>query len=126
MIMKRLGKFFASIKALFTKNEKMAQLPKTESKFKILILNDNTNDLYEILGITETRAAELSKIAVKSIRQFDYLHQSLEWMAPLCNHENELVFTTLMISKVKESMEKEDAMRQIVGKIIGKMGGSED
>lgn len=74
-----------------------------DSQFKLCIVDETKEHLHEILGITEARADELARYAVEAYKNNDCLHNCLADITVKCNHENELVFLTLVTHRVIET-----------------------
>lgn len=96
-----------------------------ENKFKLAIVDENAEQVYEILGITEERAAKLSKIVEREYEENDLLHVTLEKIVDECTHTNEIVFATLILTKVQEHAAKKHIAQMFMSHMKGKNNGND-
>jgi hypothetical protein len=93
--MKVLGK-------LFSKNKKIKTYPQ-DGEFKLCIINDDTNTLYESLGITDERCKELTSITLKCLEKHDTTIDVLNESYSHCKHINEVTMVLFIYHKIIES-----------------------
>ncbi|MCX6195589.1 MAG: hypothetical protein NTY55_02905 [Flavobacteriia bacterium] len=93
--MKVLGK-------LFTKKKEIKTYPKN-SEFKLCIINDDTNTLYENLGITDERCKELTRITLRCLEKHDTTTGVLNEIYGHCKHINEVTMVLFIYHKITES-----------------------
>ena len=79
---------------------------------KLLIINDDSRLIHEIFGITDKRAEELLEICSAQLTDNDHLHIALKNVVDKCKHTNEIVFSTLIVSKIVERMNEKDNLLQ--------------
>jgi len=68
--------------------------------FKVKIVNDDTNDLAESLGILETKSKELLDICLTNYKKHNCFAETISKTSEEVNHQNELVFVALMLGKI--------------------------
>ncbi len=88
--MKWLGKLFKRKKKGYN----------TDSKYKLLIINDEAELIHDILGVNEVRANEMVDICLKLYDKHDKLHLCLEELVSHCVHTNEIVYGTMIMEEV--------------------------
>lgn len=103
--------------------KQVVDLPK--NKFKLAIVDETAEQFYDILGITEERAAALSKIVEAAYEKNDLLHVSLTEIVDECTHTNEIVFATLIFTKVQEHATKKHIAQMFMSHIKGKNNGND-
>lgn len=81
---------------------------------RLLIINDESKLIHEIFGITNKRAEELLDICSAQFTEYDHLHIVLKNVVDNCKHTNEIVFSTLMLSKIMERMNQKDSLLQAI------------
>lgn len=81
---------------------------------RLLIINDESKLIHEIFGITDKRAEELLDICSAQFTEYDHLHIVLKNVVDNCKHTNEIVFSTLMLSKIMERMNQKDSLLQAI------------
>lgn len=96
---------------LFTKNKKTYS--ETEN-CKLLIIDETKEHLHEILGISEKRASELLNMAKKGYDETDMLHTCLERTTEFCVHTNEVVFITLLVTRVIEAHNSRNGLQDFI------------
>lgn len=73
----------------------------TNKVFKLSIINDETTNLSEVLGITDDRRDQLATLCREAIK-LDKLSQSLDLVYSECKHENEIAYSTLLLGRLHE------------------------
>lgn len=73
----------------------------TSKVFKLSIINDETTNLSEVLGITDDRRDQLAALCREAIK-LDKLSQSLDLVYSECKHENEIAYSTLLLGRLHE------------------------
>jgi hypothetical protein len=81
-------------------NEIKSLKPNPKIDYQILIINDDADDLANSLGITDDRSSEIGKICFKSYKETSCLSKTLVEISSKINHQNELVFATMIIGKL--------------------------
>lgn len=82
----------------------------TDNQFKLLIIEEDKENLHEIFGISEDRTEELLNYALDAYKDNNCLHECLEEMTSKCVHVNEVVFSTLMMYRIIESYQNRDRL----------------
>ena len=93
----RLLKEFISYKK---QNEIKSLKPNPKIDYQILIINDESEDLANSLGIIDKRSSEIGDICFKSFKKNNCLSKTLVEVSSKINHQNELVFATMIIGKL--------------------------
>ena len=89
--------------------KKLKTNPKLD--YKVLIINDDSEDLNTSLGITKERSSEISDICITSYINNTSLSKTLLEVSNEMNHQNELVFATMIVSKMH--LKNENPIMQI-------------
>lgn len=97
-----------------------------QNKFKLAIADETAEQFYDILGITEERAEKISKIVEDCFDKHELLHASLEEIVDSCTHTNEIVFATLVFTKVQEHRAKKEIAHMIMSQISKRERGHGD
>jgi len=71
-----------------------------QSEYKLLIIDDTSDLIHVILGISEERAEELLNACLKAYDSHTQLHLCLEDIVNQCKHTNEVVMSTMMMQKI--------------------------
>ncbi len=110
--MKGLGKMFKKKKKSYN----------TDCNYNLLIIDDTQEHLHDILGITEKRSEDLTKIALKAYHDNNTLHECLVDVIKECKHTNEVVFATLITHRVIEKHKSMNDLGDFVQAILNKRG----
>ena len=89
---------------------KKKQILYTQSDYKLLIINEKALLLHEIFGISDERADHLVNTCIKAYHKNNQLHTCLVDVIDACVHTNEIVFTTMIISKVNETSNSKEKL----------------
>jgi len=81
-------------------NEIKSLKPNPKVDYQILIINDESEDLANSLGIIDKRSSEIGDMCFKSFKENDCLSKILVEVSSKINHQNELVFATMIIGKL--------------------------
>ncbi len=97
------------------------------NKTKVGIVDDESETIHGMLGITDTRVNELGpklqKLFDEHVVKSNMLMPELfEEMSKLCNHPNELTWMSFMMGCNYESYEKHMRMKAIMSAFLGKSG----
>ena len=98
------------LERLFRKNKKTYS--GTEN-CKLLIIDETQEHIHEILGISDKRAAELLEVAKKAYEETDMLHTCLERTTDFCVHTNEVVFMTLLLTRVIQAHDSRNSLESL-------------
>ena len=88
---------FRNINLKFWKSKKALQPLADNSPLTVRVLNEESQNMGEVLGITPARAKELIAMANYEIQKVKPLIP-FETISKQCNHANELVFVTWHIA----------------------------
>ena len=102
---------------LFNKKKKTYN---TDCNYKLLILDEKAEHLHDIIGITETRAEELTETCLKAYRGHQYFHETLEEVVSNCKHTNEVVFATLVTQKIVTSEQSKERLHHMLKDLFGR------
>lgn len=73
----------------------------TKKEFKLLIIDDSSQDLSVVLGITTERRDHLASLCKEAIK-LEKLSQSIDLVFRECKHENEVAYATLLLGRLHE------------------------
>ncbi len=91
----------------------------TDGKFKLLFIDDNSELMHEILGISEDRVKELLKNTAEAFDGNSELHLMLEKVINYCKHENEIAMSMLIFQKIVDHHRKESTVSEIMSNLFG-------
>jgi hypothetical protein len=103
------------IMSLFRKKKVCPQ----DGKFKLLIIDDNSELMHEILGISEDRVKELLKNTAEAFDNNAELHLMLEKIVNYCKHENEIAMSMLIFQKIVDFQKRESTVNEVMSKLFG-------
>jgi hypothetical protein len=78
------------MKKLFKRKKKT--YTSVKDQFKVLIIDENSDEITTTLGITDERAQELFNLGKESYNKFDDITKFYVDICTQCNHINEVVF----------------------------------
>ena len=73
-----------------------------EGEFKLCIINEDTDILHEILGLTNERAEELAKICTAAWNDENKVTDMIQKILVHCKHMNEVTMIFFMFHKIVE------------------------
>jgi hypothetical protein len=91
-----------------------------DSKFKLCIINDESDLIHEVLGITEERCQELAKICIEAYHASDIKTESYAIVVGKCNHINEVVMVMQMFERICELKNKKRKIMDMLDNMFGK------
>ena len=103
----------------FRKLFKKEKTYNTDYKFKLCIVNDDTDLLHEALGVNEERSKELLEVALKAYDSQKTLTDAYSVMLDSCNHINEVIMIMNMFNRIQEIKSKDSGLMGFLGKILG-------
>jgi Mg2+ and Co2+ transporter CorA len=74
--------------------------PNKNLNYKLLIIDDESDNLYTVLGITEDRADEITEFCFKAYQKQDKFSMAIKDVSEIVVHQNELIFASLMLAKM--------------------------
>ena len=84
------------LKKLFKKSLK----PSTE--LKVCIVDEKSDDLHEVFGISSERKKELGKITFAAFHDNENSADSYVNIVEKCNHVNEIIVCTIIFERIKD------------------------
>ena len=75
---------------------------KPDQKFELLLINDSSNQVYEVLGISEDRSDEIVRIATDAYKSEKLFSDTLQKIVGQMNHINEVVFAVMCACKLHD------------------------
>ncbi len=106
--MKWFKKVFKKKKQVYNQND-----------YKLLIIDEKAELLNDIFGINEERADKLLDICITSYHKNNQLHACLKDVIDECKHTNEVVFTTMMMSKIIEKNNSKERLGGLLKNLFG-------
>ena len=86
-----------------------------DNQFKLCIIDEKSDLLHEILGMTEDRCQEISKIVLNAYDDNDLMHESIDDILAGCKHINEVVLALSIFHKYQELHNKKHAINKMFG-----------
>lgn len=102
---------------MFKKKEKGYN---TDGKYKLLIIDDDSELLHKNLGITDARAEVILSKCLEAFESSQRVHVAMEKVIDICTHTNEIVFATLMMAKVIEKNESQGRIHNLLKNMFGR------
>jgi hypothetical protein len=90
-----------------------------DSKFKLCIINDESDLIHEVLGITEERCRELTKLCLEAYDASDMKTESLAFVVEKCTHINEVVMAVQIFEKVSNAKNKRRSIINMIDNLFG-------
>lgn len=91
----------------------------TNGKFKLLIIDDNSELVHEILGISEDRVKELLSNTADAFGEFGEIHLMMEKIINYCKHENEMAMSMLIFQRIVEHHRKSATVDEVMSNLFG-------
>ena len=88
-------------------------------KLELLIIDEKAELLNDIFGINEERADKLLDICITSYHKNNQLHACLKDVIDECKHTTEVVFTTMMMSKIIEKNNSKERLGGLLKNLFG-------
>lgn len=86
-----------------------------DNKFKLCIIEENSEFLHETLGIIESRCQELSVIVLNAYDKNESMHDSVQEILDQCKHINEVVLALSVFHKYSEMHNKKRMLDKMLG-----------
>ena len=92
----------------------------TDGKYKLLIIDDDSELLHKNLGITDARAEVILSKCLEAFESSQRVHVAMEKVVDICTHTNEIVFATLKIAKVIEKNKSHSRIHNLLKNMFGR------
>jgi len=102
---------------LFKKKEKSYN---TDGKYKLLIIDDEAELIHQNLGINDVRAQVILDKCLESFESSKSLHVALEKVIDTCTHTNEVVYATVMMTKIIEKNNSNERIHNMLKNMFGR------
>jgi hypothetical protein len=90
-----------------------------DNKFKLCIINDESDLIHEVLGITEERCRELTKLCIEAYDATDAKTESYSMIVDKCTHVNEVVMGIQIFEKICYERAKKRSLRNLMDNLFG-------
>lgn len=90
-----------------------------QSNHKLLVIDDNADQLHEVFGISEQRSDELLDICIHAYHKNRQLHECLVEIVDHCKHTNEVVFATMIMTRVIDKYNSKHALSGFLKNMFG-------
>lgn len=108
--MKWLGKLFKQKKKTYTGDQ----------KFMPLVIDDKSELIHEIFGITDKRSEQLTMTVIESYKKHDELHLMLIDIISECKHANEIALIMLLFERVISRERTRSTANEVMSRLFGK------
>jgi hypothetical protein len=89
-----------------------------DNKFKLCIIDEKSDLIHEVLGITEERCQELTKLCIKAYDICDIKTESYAMIVDQCVHVNEVVMAVQIFEKVSYAQAKKNSLRSLMDNLF--------
>jgi hypothetical protein len=107
--MKWLGKLFKKKKKTYSGDQ----------KFMPLVIDDKSELIHEIFGITDERSKELTMTLIESYGEHDELHLVMIDIISQCKHANEIALVILLFERVTSSQRQRKTANEVMSRLFG-------
>jgi hypothetical protein len=90
-----------------------------DNKFKLCIIDEKSDLIHEVLGITEERCRELTQLCIKAYDTSDIKTESYAMIVDQCVHVNEVVMAVQIFEKVSYAQAKKNSLRSLMDNLFG-------
>ncbi len=90
-----------------------------DNKFKLCIIDEKSDLIHEVLGITEERCRELTDLCIKAYNASDAKTDSYAMIVEQCVHVNEVVMAIQIFEKVSYAQAKKNSLRSLMDNLFG-------
>jgi hypothetical protein len=99
--------------------KKKKTYPASEKGFDVLIINDESNEIGETLGISKERFDELIKMTAHAYRNHATITDTFVEIAKNCKHVNELVYMAYVVNDMNTKRNGPD-MGDLLAKFLSR------
>jgi hypothetical protein len=89
-----------------------------DNKFKLCIIDEKSDLIHEVLGITEERCRELTQLCIKAYDASDIKTESYVMIVDQCVHVNEVVMAIQIFEKVSYAQAKKNSLRSLMDNLF--------
>ncbi len=89
-----------------------------DGKFKLCIIDEKSDLIHEVLGITEERCRELTELCIKAYDASDIKTESYAMVVDQCVHVNEVVMAVQIFEKVSHAHAKKNSLRSLMDNLF--------
>jgi hypothetical protein len=89
-----------------------------DNKFKLCIIDEKSDLIHEVLGITEERCRELTELCIKAYDASDIKTESYAMVVEQCVHVNEVVMAVQIFEKVSYAQAKKNSLRSLMDNLF--------
>jgi hypothetical protein len=89
-----------------------------DNKFKLCIIDEKSDLIHEVLGITEERCRELTNLCIEAYDASDMKTVSLGYIVERCKHINEVVMAVQIFEKVCHTQTKKRSLRSLMDNLF--------
>ncbi len=89
-----------------------------DSKFKLCIIDEKSDLIHEVLGITEERCREITQLCIKAYDASDIKTESYAIVVEQCVHINEVVMAIQIFEKVSHAQAKKRSLRNLMDNLF--------
>jgi hypothetical protein len=107
--MKWSGKLFKRKKKTYVKDQ----------KFMPLVINDKSELIHEIFGITDERSKELTMTVLESYAEHNEPHLVMIDIISQCKHANEIALVVLLFERVISKQREKNTVNEVMSRLFG-------
>jgi hypothetical protein len=90
-----------------------------DNKFKLCIIDEKSDLIHEVLGITEERCRQLTELCIKAYDTSDIKTESYAMVVDQCVHVNEVVMAVQIFEKISHAHAKKRSLRSLMDNLFG-------
>lgn len=91
----------------------------TDNKFIPLIIDDKSELIHEIFGISEERSEEITMNLFNAYKKHAELHLVMVDIISFCKHANEIALTILLFERLISTKRNQSTVNSIMSKLFG-------
>ena len=91
----------------------------TDSNFKLCIIDDKSDIIHEVLGITEDRCRELTKLCLEAYDASDIKTDSYAIIVSKCKHINEVVMAVQIFERISHMKNQKRKIFSLLDNMFG-------
>ena len=90
-----------------------------DNKFKLCIIDEKSDLIHEVLGITEERCQELTQLCIKAYDSSNIKTESYAMVIEQCVHINEVLMAIQIFEKVSYAQAKKKSLKSLMDNLFG-------